>query len=80
MLEQAATLFVYAIGLYGAIGFLFSIAFVVVGVSRIDLQAVGTGIFFRLLILPGCVALWPLLLRRWIAGKSDPPAEKVLHR
>lgn len=53
---------------YGAIGFLFAVAFVSVGVGRVDSQAQGTGIGFRLLILPGCAALWPLLMVRWLAA------------
>ena len=80
MFEQAAILFVYALGLYAAFGFLFSIAFVAVGISRVDPQATGAGIFFRLLIFPGCVAFWPALLRRWLSGKSDPSPERTLHQ
>lgn len=53
---------------YGAIGFLFAVAFVSVGVGRVDSLAHGTGIGFRLLILPGCAALWPLLMVRWLAA------------
>jgi len=49
------------------------------GVDRIDPNARGAGLGFRLLILPGSAALWPLLLRRWIAG-SPPPAERNTHR
>jgi len=80
MAEQVATLFVYALGIYAAIGFLFSLAFIAAGISRVDPQAMGAGIFFRLLVFPGCVAFWPLLLRRWLSGKSEPPAESTLYR
>jgi hypothetical protein len=78
--EQVATLFVFAIGLYAGIGFLLSFAFLAIGVSRLDPQARGTGVFFRLLLLPGCIAFWPVLVRRWFAGTSDLPAQKVFHR
>lgn len=80
MLEQIARLFVFAIYAYAAIGFLFAIAFVAAGVKRIDAQAVGTSVGFRLLIFPGTMAFWPMLLRRWLAGKTEPPEEENPHR
>jgi len=52
--------------LYAAVGVLFAIAFVIKGVKRVDQGAAGTGWGFRLLILPGSVALWPWLLRKWL--------------
>ncbi len=67
---MAAELFVSALTWYVAMGFLFAIAFVSRGVSRIDGQAAGAGLGFRLIILPGVTALWPLLLHRWIRARS----------
>lgn len=46
---------------YAAIGLLFAVYFVTAGVSRIDPVAAGSPILFRLFILPGCAALWPIL-------------------
>lgn len=63
---MAAELFVGALALYAAMGVLFAIAFVSRGVSRMDGQAAGAGLGFRLIILPGVTALWPVLLHRWI--------------
>jgi len=80
MFERFALLLVDVLLLYALLGIVFSIAFVSVGVKRIDAQTVGTGIAFRLLIFPGSVAFWPLLLRRWIAGKSEPREERNPHR
>ena len=80
MLEQIAALFVYALSSYAVLGIMFAIAFVCAGATRIDPQAVGTGLAFRALIFPGTVAFWPLLLRRWIAGKVEPPHEGKHHR
>lgn len=51
---------------YAAFGLLFAVVFVVAGVGRIDHAAAGSGLGFRLMILPGAAALWPLLLVRWI--------------
>jgi hypothetical protein len=80
MTERVAMLFVDALYIYGAIGAIFAIAFVLEGVKRIDPQAIGTGWGFRLLIFPGSVAFWPLLLKRWALGPHDPPEERNPHR
>ena len=70
MLELAAKLFVGSLTLYGVVGFVFAIAFLARGFSRIDTQAAGAGLGFRLMILPGVTALWPLLLKRWIRART----------
>jgi hypothetical protein len=79
MVETIAILFVYSLYVYTALGVAFALAFVTVGVSRADSQAAGSSIAFRLLVLPGSVALWPLLLRRWISGKREPPEGRNPH-
>jgi len=53
-------------GIYGGIGLLFGLAFVALGIQRIDPAARGTSWGFRLLVLPGVVALWPFLALRWL--------------
>jgi len=78
--ERIAVLFVDALSLYVLLGVGFAVAFVCVGVKRIDSQAVGTGVGFRVLIFPGSVAFWPLLLRRWARGNSEPPLERNPHQ
>jgi hypothetical protein len=80
MVERIANLMVIALYVYAAIGFFFALAFVAVGVKRIDSQAVGSSLGFRLLIFPGSVAFWPMLLRRWLAGNREPPEEENPHR
>ena len=51
---------------YGAAGLPFAVAFVTVGIGRIDHAARGAPLGFRLIILPASVALWPLLLAKWV--------------
>lgn len=63
---------------YVIIGVLFALLFVSFGVSRIDPAARGTGVGFRLLILPAAAALWPLLAWRWLRGTT--PGERNAHR
>jgi len=54
------------LGAYAAAGLLFASVFVTLGVSRMDATARGSRWPFRLIILPGAAALWPLLLLRWL--------------
>lgn len=77
--DFVAELFVYALEAYSAAGLLFAAAFVF-RVQRVDSEAQGSGIGFRLLILPGVAALWPLLLSRWLRHSTEPPLEKNSHR
>ena len=56
------------VGIYALIGVMFAMAFVTAGAGRVDPAARGAPIGFRILIFPGTAALWPLLLRRWIAS------------
>ena len=79
-LELVAVWFVRLLGLYAGLGLLVGLAFVSRGVERLDPGAHGAGWGFRLIILPASVALWPLLLRRWLAGASAPPVETNAHR
>ena len=51
---------------YLAIGLLFAILFAIEGVKRVDPVATGSSIWFRLLILPGSILLWPVLLTKWL--------------
>ena len=63
---RTVTLILEAAALYAAAGIAFALVFLSVGVGRIDPTARGSGLGFRLTILPGVVVLWPLLLARWI--------------
>jgi membrane protein implicated in regulation of membrane protease activity len=75
-----AAAFLILLGIYLACGFLFAIPFVFIGVKKIDPHAARGSWGFRLLIFPGVVAFWPLLLRRWLKGISAPPEERNAHR
>ena len=61
-----AELFVNFLTAYTVLGVLFAVAFVTAGVVHLDSAAKGSSVGFRLVILPGVAALWPLLLARWI--------------
>ena len=76
---RAAEVVVLLFAVYIACGLAFAPFFVWRGVGRVDPAAKTTGLGFRLIILPGVAALWPLLLLRWRSGRQ-PPAERNAHR
>jgi hypothetical protein len=76
---DVAQVLVTVVGLYLAAGALFALAFVTVGVQRVDPSAHGGTWGFRVLIFPGAAALWPLLLARCVRGRG-PPEERNAHR
>ena len=53
-------------GIYVLLGLLFAILFVIKGVDKVDEGAHGGSIGFRLIIIPGVMAFWPLLLQKWL--------------
>ena len=59
-----------AVAAYALTGVVFAIAFVTLGVTRLDPAARGTSWSFRALILPGSAALWPLLAVKWVRHKG----------
>jgi hypothetical protein len=67
---QFAELFVTAFTVYGLAGIAVAIAFVIFGISRVDPVAEHSSIGFRLIVMPGVTALWPLLLTRWLRAVS----------
>ena len=66
--------------LYLVCGFLFAIPFALVGVAKVDPHAIHGSFGFRVLIIPGAMVLWPLLLERWARGIRCPPEESNAHR
>ena len=80
MLEIVAKAIVYTLAIYAGLGLLFAMPFVWFGVQRVDSEAQGSGVGFRLLILPGVAAFWPMFLYRWTRGIVEPPLEKNPHR
>ena len=75
-----AASFLILFGFYLACGLLFAVPFVWFGVNRIDPPAAYGSWGFRLLILPGAMAFWPLMLYRWKKGVHKPPEEDNAHR
>lgn len=68
---QTAEFFVGALAAYGLAGVLFALVFVMVGIQRVDPVATHAPVGFRLIIIPGAVAMWPLLLIRWMRARRQ---------
>ena len=79
MAEILARAVLLAGALYAGAGALFAVYLVTLGLERIDQTAARAGWGFRVVILPGVIVLWPLLLRRVLAGGGAPPQERNAH-
>ena len=62
--------------LYLLIGFVFAIFFLGKGIEKMDTAAHGSGWGFRLIILPGTIALWPVLLNKWLHQRNGQVKHK----
>ena len=80
MSDTVAHILVWSLTVYAGLGLAFALVFVSVAITRLDEEAHGAGIGFRLLILPGTVAFWPLFLSRWLRSVKEPPIENNPHR
>lgn len=52
-------------------GVVFTFFFLARGLQKVDEGAHGSTIGFRIIIIPGCVVFWPLLLRKWTKTKAE---------
>ncbi len=80
MTETIAKLLVSVLSIYAGAGLLFGLWFVLRGVNRVDPAARGSTRGWRVLILPGVTALWPLFVLRLARGLDKPPEEHNAHR
>lgn len=59
-------LVIIAFMVYTTCGIACAIPIVIWGLPRIDESVRTSTIGFRLLMFPGCVTLWPLMLIKWV--------------
>ncbi|MGP1396261.1 MAG: hypothetical protein ACTS3R_12185 [Inquilinaceae bacterium] len=62
---ETAQFIVDATRVYGFIGLAVAVVFLGYGIDRIDPSAI-RAYPFRVLLIPGIVVLWPLVLARWL--------------
>lgn len=65
------SLILLLVAVYLACGFIFAIVFVLKGVDKVDEGAHGSGWGFRLIIIPGVMVFWPILLGKWMKAKPQ---------
>jgi len=59
---QIAHIIVTLLALYGAVGFIFALYFVTLGVRGAGVE--GRALILRLMLIPGALLLWPILLKK----------------
>ncbi|MDQ7019007.1 MAG: hypothetical protein Q9M33_07555 [Robiginitomaculum sp.] len=69
-----------ALGFYLVLGALYGLYFISFGAAAMVPAARGAGLGFRLIILPGAIMLWPVLLARLIKGFPRPEPPRPLRR
>ncbi|MEO0364883.1 MAG: hypothetical protein AAF265_05250 [Pseudomonadota bacterium] len=76
MSVEMAQWLVAGFGIYVLLGFIVAVMFIAGGVGRIDPAARGTGMRWsvRLLVAPGIVGLWPIMLVKWFT-QTEPPIQ-----
>ncbi len=74
MSEALANIIVTGLGIYTLIGLLVALIYIFGGAGRIDPAAKGKGlpIRARLLILPGIVGLWPIMVAKLFIQTKPP--------
>ncbi len=56
---------IIAFSLYVLIGVICAIPLAIWGISRIDPTVKESTFWFRCIAVPGCIALWPVMLLKW---------------
>lgn len=65
-MELAIQIFVNFLGIYALIGLLFGIYFFLKGARQLDELIAESSWKVRLLLVPGAIGLWPILIRKLI--------------
>ena len=66
MLVTIVTLILIVLAVFIGAGILFTFFFLTKGLQKIDEGVHGASIGFRIIIIPGCIVFWPVLLRKWL--------------
>ena len=60
----------YAVALYVAVGVVFALAFLTIGVTRALPEPIPVSLGARILFFPASTILWPLVLKRWLKARG----------
>ena len=56
--------------IYLLMGILFVIPFLLKGLTKVDEGAHGGTIGFKIIIIPGVIIFWPVLLKKWMRANK----------
>ena len=56
---------------YLALGVVFVISFLMKGLMKVDEGAHGSTMGFKIIIIPGVIVFWPVLLSKWMKGNMN---------
>ena len=71
MLETISTLLVTLVEVYALVGVLVLLPFMLRGAGTVEPAARRATLGFRILMVPGIIALWPMMLLRWRQASRD---------
>jgi len=57
--------------IYLVLGVLFVVPFLMKGLTNVDEGAHGSTIGFKVIIIPGVIVFWPVLLTKWMKKKVN---------
>ncbi len=66
---MAISIILFGVMMYLLIGILFVFPFLGKGIKRIDEGSHGSSKGFFIIIIPGVIVFWPVLLSKWIKKK-----------
>ena len=55
----------FVVALFLLCGMVFTVFFIARGLQKIDEGVSGSSWGFRIIIIPGCILFWPVLLKKW---------------
>jgi hypothetical protein len=70
-MQIIVTIILIAGAVYLAGGVLFTGIFLFRGLHKVDQATKGATIGFKIIIIPGCIVLWPVLLGKWMAAAKQ---------
>lgn len=66
-----AEIILIIVALYLLLGVVFVIPFLTKGLTKVDEGAHGGTIGFKIIIIPGVIVFWPVLLNKWMKASRQ---------
>jgi len=66
-----AEIILIIVALYLLLGVVFVIPFLTKGLTKVDEGAQGGTIGFKIIIIPGVIVFWPVLLNKWMKASRE---------